>query len=257
MRRLARPHPRTLSRCDSEAVSGALTAGFVVVFGAFGLLVTPLALSVEDELPWVAVIIGIGLVALVIAIIAGRQPTLKIPKLQRGGSDGTLSSMFLSGVSYATASLSCTVGHDVNDGIHPSLLSAELRGYRRQGHGVDQPRHRHEQRRAAPRPPGEAAERFVTTHLQPDANETGEHVALDREVAEEVRGVEQVVLDQVLQLARNRRDDGERRQHSHRRTNAEVSSSQERPLEEVVNASLPRLTARDDYGFVMSPSLRA
>ena len=92
------------------AVSAALTAGFVVVFGTFGLIVTPLALSVEDKLPWVTVVIGIGLVALGIALLAGRQPTLKIPKLQRGGSDGTLPSMFLFGISYATASLSCTIG---------------------------------------------------------------------------------------------------------------------------------------------------
>ena len=85
------------------AVSAALTAGFVVVFGTFGLIVTPLALSVEDKLPWVTVVIGIGLVALGIALLAGRQPTLKIPKLQRGGSDETLPSMFLFGISYATA----------------------------------------------------------------------------------------------------------------------------------------------------------
>jgi cytochrome c biogenesis protein CcdA len=92
------------------AVSGALTAGFVVVFGLFGLIVTPLALSVQDELPWVTVVIGVGLVALGVALLAGRQPTIRIPKLQRGGQDGTLGSMFLFGISYATASLSCTIG---------------------------------------------------------------------------------------------------------------------------------------------------
>jgi cytochrome c-type biogenesis protein len=92
------------------AVSAALTAGFVVVFGLFGLVITPLAISIEDKLPWVTIVIGIGLVALGIALLAGKQPTLRIPKLQRGGSDGTLPSMFLFGISYATASLSCTVG---------------------------------------------------------------------------------------------------------------------------------------------------
>ncbi|MEY4229864.1 MAG: hypothetical protein RLZZ362_713, partial [Actinomycetota bacterium] len=92
------------------AVSAALPAGFVVVFGLFGLVITPLAISIEDKLPWVTIVIGIGLVALGIALLAGKQPTLRIPKLQRGGSDGTLPSMFLFGISYATASLSCTVG---------------------------------------------------------------------------------------------------------------------------------------------------
>ncbi|MGE0880886.1 MAG: cytochrome c biogenesis CcdA family protein [Acidimicrobiia bacterium] len=91
-------------------VTMALTGGFVVVFGLFGLIVTPLALSVEEHLPWVTILIGIGLVAFGAALLAGRQPTLRIPKLQRGGRDGTLVSMFLFGVSYATASLSCTIG---------------------------------------------------------------------------------------------------------------------------------------------------
>ena len=90
-------------------VSAAMTSGFVVVFGLFGLIVTPLALSIEKHLPWVTIIIGICLIALGIALLAGKKPFLNIPKLQRGGRDGTLLSMFLFGVSYATASLSCTI----------------------------------------------------------------------------------------------------------------------------------------------------
>jgi cytochrome c-type biogenesis protein len=92
------------------AVTGALTAGFIAVFGLFGVIVTPLALSINDSLPWVTIVIGIGLVVLGGALLAGCELTLKIPKLQRGGRDGTLLSMFVFGVSYATASLSCTIG---------------------------------------------------------------------------------------------------------------------------------------------------
>lgn len=92
------------------AVSAALTGGFIVVFGAFGLIVTPLALQLDDQLPWVTIVIGLGLVALGVMLVAGRELTLKIPRLQRGGRDGTLPSMFLFGISYATASLSCTIG---------------------------------------------------------------------------------------------------------------------------------------------------
>ncbi|MGE0139498.1 MAG: cytochrome c biogenesis CcdA family protein [Ilumatobacteraceae bacterium] len=91
-------------------VSAALTAGFVLVFGLFGLIVSPLAIRLEQYLPWATVVIGIALVGLGIALLAGRQLVLAIPKLQRGGSDGTLGSMFLFGVSYAVASLSCTIG---------------------------------------------------------------------------------------------------------------------------------------------------
>lgn len=91
-------------------VSLALTAGFVLVFGAFGLIISPLAVRLEEYLPWATIVIGIGLVGLGIALLLGRQLTLKIPKLQKGGQDGTLPSMFLFGVSYAVASLSCTIG---------------------------------------------------------------------------------------------------------------------------------------------------
>jgi cytochrome c-type biogenesis protein len=91
-------------------VSAALTAGFVLVFGLFGLIVSPLAIRLEQYLPWATVVIGIALVGLGIALLAGRQLVLALPKLQRGGGDGTLGSMFLFGVSYAVASLSCTIG---------------------------------------------------------------------------------------------------------------------------------------------------
>jgi len=91
-------------------VSLALTAGFVLVFGTFGLIVSPLALRIERYLPWATVVIGFGLLGLGIALLLGRQLIIKIPKFQKGGQDGTLPSMFLFGVSYAVASLSCTIG---------------------------------------------------------------------------------------------------------------------------------------------------
>jgi len=92
------------------AVSAALTAGFVVVFGLFGAVISPLAASVEKYLPWVTIVIGVALVGLGVALLAGRQLTVHLPKLERGGRDGSLASMFLFGVSYAVASLSCTIG---------------------------------------------------------------------------------------------------------------------------------------------------
>ncbi|MEX2627521.1 MAG: cytochrome c biogenesis CcdA family protein [Ilumatobacteraceae bacterium] len=91
-------------------VSLTLTAGFVLVFGLFGLIITPFALRLEEHLPWATIVIGFGLVGLGVALLAGKQLLVKIPKLERGGGDGTLPSMFVFGVSYAIASLSCTIG---------------------------------------------------------------------------------------------------------------------------------------------------
>jgi hypothetical protein len=42
-------------------------------------------------------------------LLTGRELVLSLPKLERGGADGTLPSMYLFGVSYAIASLSCAI----------------------------------------------------------------------------------------------------------------------------------------------------
>ena len=91
-------------------VSAVLTAGFVAVFGIFGIIITRVVSELQRYLPWATVVIGIGLVGMGVFLLTGREIVLNIPKLQRGGSDGTLLSMFLFGVSYAVASLSCTIG---------------------------------------------------------------------------------------------------------------------------------------------------
>jgi cytochrome c biogenesis protein CcdA len=91
-------------------VSGVLTLGFVAVFGLIGIVITKFISGIQEYLPWATIVIGIGLVGLGIFLLTGRQIVINIPKLQRGGADGTLLSMFLFGVSYAVASLSCTIG---------------------------------------------------------------------------------------------------------------------------------------------------
>ena len=86
-----------------------VTAGFVVVFGIVGLAVSNLSVAIEEYLPWVTIVIGIGLVALAIAMLRGFELTVALPKLNKGGDTRTDRSMFVFGVSYAIASLSCTL----------------------------------------------------------------------------------------------------------------------------------------------------
>jgi cytochrome c biogenesis protein CcdA len=88
----------------------AVTAGFVVVFGVIGLGITQLSLSIERQLPYVTMVIGVGLFGLGIAMLRGFELSVRLPKVQMGTSGRELSSMFLFGVSYAIASLSCTIG---------------------------------------------------------------------------------------------------------------------------------------------------
>ena len=92
------------------AVSAAVTAGFLVVFGVMGLIWSSVSGVVGQRLPYLTIVIGIGLVVLGIAMLRGFEPVLRLPKVNLTRSGRELSSMFLFGVSYAVASLSCTIG---------------------------------------------------------------------------------------------------------------------------------------------------
>ncbi|RVX38923.1 cytochrome c biogenesis protein CcdA [Nonomuraea polychroma] len=98
------PLPRAL------LLSAAMTAGFVTVFGVFGVIVTVLAVSVGRYLPWVTLVIGALLVGLGIRLLAGRELVLRVPGLNTGRPTTSPLSLYGYGLSYAVASLSCTVG---------------------------------------------------------------------------------------------------------------------------------------------------
>ncbi|MEU1887022.1 cytochrome c biogenesis protein CcdA [Micromonospora rifamycinica] len=89
--------------------AAGLTCGYVVVFGAFGLAVAPLADWLRPRLPWLTVTLGLGLLALGLWLLAGRRlptprPSARAPRLTR-----SLPSMALFGMAYALASLSCSI----------------------------------------------------------------------------------------------------------------------------------------------------
>jgi cytochrome c-type biogenesis protein len=91
------------------AVASVLTAGFVTVFGLLGIVFGSALDEVLDQAQWLTIAIGMALVALGGYLLTGRPLSLAVPKLDRGGHDGTLASMYLYGVSYAIASLSCSI----------------------------------------------------------------------------------------------------------------------------------------------------
>lgn len=104
--------------------TAAMAAGFLAVFGGFGILTVSAAATVQRYLPYVTLLIGITLVALGIWLLAGREITVL-----RGAARGArwaptarLGSMFTYGISYAVASLSCTVGPFL------AVTAAALRG---------------------------------------------------------------------------------------------------------------------------------
>lgn len=97
----------------SKAVTAtlAMTVGFLFVFGTFGLALGPVASVVQRWLPVATVLIGAGLMLLGALMLRGRSILLSLPKVS-GANDPVagLRSMFLYGVSYAVASLGCTIG---------------------------------------------------------------------------------------------------------------------------------------------------
>lgn len=92
------------------AATAAMTAGFLLVFGGFGLVLAPVLGAVQRYLPVVTVVIGVGLVGLGIAMLAGREPALFRRRPGRAAPTTRLGSMFGYGLAYAMASLSCTIG---------------------------------------------------------------------------------------------------------------------------------------------------
>lgn len=90
-------------------VSAAVTLGFLVVFGIMGFAWSSVSGIIGTRLPYFTLVVGIALVGLGIAMLRGFEPVISMPKVQLDSSKRELWSMFLYGISYAIASLSCTI----------------------------------------------------------------------------------------------------------------------------------------------------
>lgn len=102
------PQPNPVLR--ALAVSGAVTLGFVAVFGVMGVVWSSVSGWLGTRLPYVTMVLGAAIAVLGIAMLRGFEPVVNLPHLQLTRRGRELSSMFLYGVSYAIASLSCTIG---------------------------------------------------------------------------------------------------------------------------------------------------
>jgi cytochrome c-type biogenesis protein len=102
---------RPAARRGTQAlkVGGVVSAGFLLVFGLAGILITAGVQAVVDALPWVALLVGVGVVVLGLLLLTGRDLLVALPKVSRAPSGRGLRGVFWFGVSYAVASLSCTL----------------------------------------------------------------------------------------------------------------------------------------------------
>jgi cytochrome c biogenesis protein CcdA len=97
---------RVLRAVSSAA---AVSFGFLLVFATLGIPINAGATSIYRWMPWLTIVIGLALVALGIAMLAGWKPVVLLPRLDRGGRSRRFGSMVLFGISYAIASLGCTL----------------------------------------------------------------------------------------------------------------------------------------------------
>lgn len=102
--------PRIVALNRAQMVGLSLSLGFLAVFGLLGVILAGFYTTIAPVLPWVTIVIGVALVSLGVAMLAGWDPMVALPKLQKGGDSRSTTSMFLFGVSYAVTSLSCTIG---------------------------------------------------------------------------------------------------------------------------------------------------
>jgi cytochrome c-type biogenesis protein len=122
----ARPGSQRASVRRALVVSACVSTGFFVVFLSIGLLTRAGFTWIQDEASaWLSIVIGLVLLVLGIATLFGVHLPFLRPRVEVGGRDRTLRSMFLFGISYALASIGCTL---------PTFTGAVLSQVKSQGY---------------------------------------------------------------------------------------------------------------------------
>ena len=90
-------------------VAGALGIGFMVVFIAVASVTNFFTDFILENAKWATAVFGLALIGLGVAMLFGKKFTFVTPQISTGQKDRTFRSMFIYGVAYAVASLSCTL----------------------------------------------------------------------------------------------------------------------------------------------------
>lgn len=91
-------------------VSITMAAAFALVFTAVGLILNQVAAGLAEYLPWVTIVIGMGLVAGGLWLVSGRTLRIRLPEASIASGRAGLVGVFSYGVTFAVASISCTIG---------------------------------------------------------------------------------------------------------------------------------------------------
>jgi cytochrome c-type biogenesis protein len=90
-------------------VGAVVSAGFLTVFGLAGALLTLGLQTLVSVVPWAAMLVGVGVAGLGVAMLFGYHLQTSLPKMGKAGEGPSLGGVIVFGVSYAIASLSCTL----------------------------------------------------------------------------------------------------------------------------------------------------
>lgn len=100
---------RGTSRRSALTVGAAVSAGFVAVFVFSGLLIASGLRVIVDWIPWMALVVGAGLIAAGIATLRGKYLFTRLPGVKRTTRDRSMKGLVGFGASFGIASLSCTL----------------------------------------------------------------------------------------------------------------------------------------------------
>lgn len=89
--------------------AAAVSLGFLLVFVVLGLPVNAGVDSIYRVIPWVTIVIGLAMIGMGAAMLGNYRLKVSLPRLDKGGTTRQWRSMVLFGMSYAIASLSCTL----------------------------------------------------------------------------------------------------------------------------------------------------
>lgn len=99
-----------LNRAAEGLYLGLLvTAGFLAIFGTAGIVISAGLRVVVKYMPFAALAVGVALVLLGLWLLAGKNLPFSLPTPQLNVHARNPKSVFLFGVAYAFASLSCTL----------------------------------------------------------------------------------------------------------------------------------------------------
>ena len=90
--------------------SVAMTLGFIFVFGSFATVISPFTGSIARYLPFLTEIIGVALLVLGVTLLSGRSFNIAKFRTPNIAPTGKWRTQIGYGITFALASLSCTIG---------------------------------------------------------------------------------------------------------------------------------------------------